>query len=152
SASLQRARPQMTGPWTLRAMAWTASKSPGEAMGKPASMTSTPRSARARATSSFSARFMLAPGLCSPSLKVVAKLINGSRLSSLALMAVLGPWDQGGPAPPNEKGPGTSDSRAGTRNRTVVLPLPRTLDASPSQGDEKVQKQEQAVVQHRPGQ
>ena len=24
-----RARPQMTGPWTSRAIAWTASKSPG---------------------------------------------------------------------------------------------------------------------------
>ena len=34
----------MIGPWTSRAMAWTASKSPGEAIGKPASMTSTPRS------------------------------------------------------------------------------------------------------------
>ena len=44
SSSLQRARPQMIGPWTSRAIACTASKSPGEAMGKPASMTSTPRS------------------------------------------------------------------------------------------------------------
>ncbi len=62
SAALQRARPQMIGPSTSRAMACTASKSPGEAMGKPASMTSTPRSLRACATWSFSARFMLAPG------------------------------------------------------------------------------------------
>ena len=38
-----RARPQMTGPWTSRAIAWTASKSPGEAIGKPASTMSTPR-------------------------------------------------------------------------------------------------------------
>ena len=47
SSALQRARPQMTGPWTWRAMAWTASKSPGEAMGKPASITSTPSSVSA---------------------------------------------------------------------------------------------------------
>ena len=33
----------MTGPWTSRAIAWTASKSPGEAIGKPASMMSTPQ-------------------------------------------------------------------------------------------------------------
>ena len=52
----------------------TASKSPGEAMGKPASITSTPRSTRAWATSIFSARFMLAPGDCSPSRSVVSKI------------------------------------------------------------------------------
>ncbi len=74
SAGLQRARPQMIGPSTCRAMAWTASKSPGDAMGKPASMMSTPRSLSACATSSFSARFMLAPGDCSPSRKVVSKI------------------------------------------------------------------------------
>ena len=67
SLSLQRARPQTIEPVTSAAMACTASKSPGEAIGKPASMMSTPSSARARATSSFSARFMLAPGDCSPS-------------------------------------------------------------------------------------
>ena len=78
SSALQRARPQMTGPWTWRAMAWTASKSPGEAMGKPASITSTPSSVRAWATSSFSARFMLAPGDCSPSRSVVSKMIRRS--------------------------------------------------------------------------
>ena len=47
SSALQRARPQMTGPCTWRAIACTASKSPGEAMGKPASITSTPSSLRA---------------------------------------------------------------------------------------------------------
>ena len=39
----------------LRAIRWTASKSPGEAAGKPASMTSTLRRTSWRATSSFSA-------------------------------------------------------------------------------------------------
>ena len=42
SALWVRARPQMTGPSTLRAISWTASKSPGEVIGKPASITSTP--------------------------------------------------------------------------------------------------------------
>ena len=35
SAGLHRASPQMIGPWTCRAIACTASKSPGEAIGKP---------------------------------------------------------------------------------------------------------------------
>ena len=73
SASRQRARPQITEPRTLRAISRTASKSPGEAMGKPASITSTPSSTSAWATSIFSARFMLAPGDCSPSRSVVSK-------------------------------------------------------------------------------
>ena len=44
------------------AISRTASKSPGEAIGKPASIMSTPRSTSAWAISSFSCRFMLAPG------------------------------------------------------------------------------------------
>jgi hypothetical protein len=58
----------------------TASKSPGEAMGKPASITSTPKSTSAWATSSFSARFILAPGDCSPSRSVVSKITIGRRV------------------------------------------------------------------------
>src|ERR1700722_19144692 len=65
-------------------MASTASKSPGEAMGKPASMTSTPSSYRAWATWRFSARFMLEPVFCSPSRRVVSKMIN--RSAEFALM------------------------------------------------------------------
>ena len=42
SAAWARARPAITGPWTSRAIVRTASKSPGEAAGKPASITSTP--------------------------------------------------------------------------------------------------------------
>ena len=48
-----RARAQITGPSTCRAMVSTAWKSPGEATGKPTSITSTPREASARATCSF---------------------------------------------------------------------------------------------------
>ena len=72
SALLARARPQMTGPWTSRAMVWTASKSPGEAIGKPASMMSTPRRASCWAISSFSAALSEMPGDCSPSRSVVS--------------------------------------------------------------------------------
>ncbi len=74
SRSLHRARPQTDEPVTSVAMARTASKSPTEAIGNPASMTSTPSAASARATSSFSAMFMLAPGDCSPSRRVVSKI------------------------------------------------------------------------------
>ena len=74
SASFERASPQITAPRTLWAICRTASKSPGEAIGKPASMTSTPKSTRAWAISIFSVRFMLAPGDCSPSRSVVSKI------------------------------------------------------------------------------
>ena len=54
-----------------------------EAMGKPASMTSTPNSTRAWATFIFSCRFMLAPGDCSPSRSVVSKITMGRDDDSL---------------------------------------------------------------------
>ena len=69
---------------TRRAISATASQSPCEAAGNPASMTSTPRSARARATRSFSGCVMLHPGDCSPSRSVVSKIIT--RFGSGALM------------------------------------------------------------------
>src|SRR5207253_1410615 len=83
SSKLQRARAQMIGPRTSRATACTDSKSPREAAGKPASMTSTPSSASARATRSVSGRVMLQPGDCSPSRSVVSKI---STRSGLAIM------------------------------------------------------------------
>ena len=78
SSRLQRARPQMMGPWTSRATELTDAQSPGEAAGKPASITSTPRSASAFATRSFSGCVMLHPGDCSPSRSVVSKIITRS--------------------------------------------------------------------------
>ena len=60
-------------------------ESPGEAIGKPASITSTPSSTRAWATSIFSARFMLAPGDCSPSRSVVSKMTMCRDLHGLEL-------------------------------------------------------------------
>ena len=47
---------------------------PGEEMGKPASITSTPRRMSCWAMTSFSSVFMDAPGLCSPSRRVVSKM------------------------------------------------------------------------------
>ncbi len=72
----------MIGPCTSRATALTLSQSPREAAGKPASMTSTPSSASARATRSFSGCVMLQPGACSPSRKVVSKIRTRSGLGS----------------------------------------------------------------------
>ncbi len=69
-----RARPQITGPWTSRAIACTDSKSPGEAIGKPASITSTPRRESWWAISTFSWRLREIPGDCSPSRSVVSKI------------------------------------------------------------------------------
>ncbi len=59
---------------TVLATSLTASKSPGEEMGKPASMISTPSSSRRFARISFSALLSLQPGTCSPSRKVVSKI------------------------------------------------------------------------------
>jgi hypothetical protein len=88
SALCVRASPQITGPCTCRAIAWTASKSPGEVIGKPASITSTPRRASCCAISIFSWVFSEMPGDCSPSRSVVSKM--WTRFSS----------DTGPPTPP----------------------------------------------------
>ena len=69
SSSMARARPAMRGPLTSVAIALTASKSSGEAIGNPASMMSTRSLASWCAISSFSALFKVAPGACSPSRK-----------------------------------------------------------------------------------
>ena len=84
SALWVRARPQITGPSTWRAIAWTASKSPGEVIGKPASMTSTPRRASCWAISTFSCVFREIPGDCSPSRRVVSKMWTRSCSAALA--------------------------------------------------------------------
>ncbi len=91
SALWVRARPQMTGPSTVRAMAWTASKSPGEAIGKPASITSTPRRASCWAISTFSAAFSEMPGDCSPSRSVVSKMWTRVASDEASTSVVLGP-------------------------------------------------------------
>src|SRR5260221_8655461 len=84
SSRVQRARAAMIGPCTSRATAWTDSQSSREAAGNPASITSTPRSASARASRSFSACVMVQPGDCSPSRKVVSKISTRSGSGAMA--------------------------------------------------------------------
>src|SRR5437868_6637647 len=74
SLSAARARPQTTAFLVRLAISWTAAKSPSEAIGNPASITSTPIVSSNSATSSFSSCVMVAPGHCSPSRKVVSKM------------------------------------------------------------------------------
>ena len=83
SFGFARASPQMTGPRTPAAMPRTPSNSPGEEMGNPASMTSTPSRASCRAISSFSPGHMEKPGDCSPSRRVVSKMKTLSAMRRL---------------------------------------------------------------------
>src|SRR5512135_56348 len=96
SFSLARASPQTVLSWTALAMSWTASKSPFDDAGKPASMTSTRSRSSWRAMRVFSSLVIDAPGLCSPSRKVVSKMIRWS-----------------GMAPPSGRWCGSRGSRAG---------------------------------------
>src|SRR6185503_9005909 len=64
--------------FTTEATARIASKSPGLAAAKPASITSTRRRSSCLPMRTFSSRVIAAPGLCSPSRMVVSKMINAS--------------------------------------------------------------------------
>ncbi len=88
SMSLARHRPAICGPWMVCATFLTASKSPSEAIGKPASMTSTFIFSSWWAMRSFSSMFMLAPGDCSPSRRVVSKILIVLACSLALLIAV----------------------------------------------------------------
>ena len=79
STAAARASPQMVLSVTISEIWRTASKSPLEAMGKPASMTSTRISSRILASSSFSSSDMEAPGDCSPSRRVVSYTMTRAR-------------------------------------------------------------------------
>ena len=70
----QRARQAITGRRISVAMVRTASASAGEAIGKPASMMSTPSASSWRARVSFSDGRSENPGACSPSLSVVSNM------------------------------------------------------------------------------
>ena len=82
---------------TFTGSAWltadTASKSPADAIGKPASMMSTPRSASLPAMRTFSLTVMLQPGDCSPSRSVVSKMktlpVSLSMRSTMAAAPVI---------------------------------------------------------------
>ena len=78
SLKAARASPHTTAFLVRLAISCTAAKSPSEAIGKPASMMSTPIWSSSSATSSFSSWVMVAPGHCSPSRKVVSKMTTRS--------------------------------------------------------------------------
>ena len=75
SFCVARAREATEQSRTVSAMVLTLSKSPGEEIAKPASITSTFRRSRHFATSIFSFRFIEQPGDCSPSRSVVSKIL-----------------------------------------------------------------------------
>src|SRR5499427_6902533 len=85
-----RASPHTTAFLARLAISLTAAKSPSEAIGNPASITSTPIVSSSSATSSFSSCVMVAPGHCSPSRKVVSKMRtrSSSLLGAVAFGAV----------------------------------------------------------------
>ena len=76
SYSFERANEQIVASLTAAATALMASKSPGELAANPASMTSTCNRSSCLAIRTFSSLLMEAPGDCSPSLKVVSKMIS----------------------------------------------------------------------------
>ena len=76
SRSFARASEQIVDSRIASAMAFTHSKSPLELAAKPASITSTLSRSSCRAMRSFSSRVMEAPGDCSPSRKVVSKMMS----------------------------------------------------------------------------
>ena len=78
SAGLQRASAATTGPRISPATSFTACASSSDAIGKPASMMSTPSAANCLASVSFSSVFIENPGDCSPSRRVVSKIISRS--------------------------------------------------------------------------
>ena len=89
SAIPARARPHTVLSVTIWAIRRTASKSPLEAIGNPASMTSTRMSSRILASSSFSSRDIEAPGDCSPSRMVVSKTMTRPDTVSVEGMSVI---------------------------------------------------------------
>ncbi len=88
SAGMARARPAMVARLVRRAISETASKSPFDAMGNPASMMSTPIVSSSSATASFSSKVMVAPGHCSPSRSVVSKIRIRSRAEAVLVVVM----------------------------------------------------------------
>ena len=96
SRSLARHRPHTVESFTVLAIARTASKSPLDEAGKPASITSTRMRSSARAMRSFSSRVIEAPGLCSPSRMVVSKMIKLSSVRMEWSLGLFQAWSQHG--------------------------------------------------------
>src|SRR5512135_584978 len=87
SASTDRASAATVGRLTAFATATTPEKSSSEAIGKPASRTSTPSSSSFTARRTFSASRIEKPGDCSPSRSVVSKIVIRGRTSPAAFMS-----------------------------------------------------------------
>jgi hypothetical protein len=107
------AKAAITGRRTSRDTDCTAWKSPSEEIGNPASITSTPSRSSWCAMRIFSPAVMLQPGDCSPSRKVVSKIVTRSRsdkLSSLnrdhAMRSRIVSETSKGPLPVSDNGPG----------------------------------------------
>ena len=79
-------REHIIGPSSVSEIFFTDSKSPLDAIAKPASIISTPRDWSVSAILSFSSKFIEQPGDCSPSLSVVS---NINTFSSELLLVTL---------------------------------------------------------------
>ena len=127
SRSLARANEQTVDSLMTSAIDLTHSKSPFELAAKPASITSTFRRSNWRAMRSFSSRVMEAPGDCSPSRKVVSKMM------SLSAMKILQKNQIKKPATQNKNGPllmQTGRWNYGERVRYRLRPLADSSSAS----------------------
>src|SRR6266480_1647993 len=135
----------MTGRRTPSAIAQTARRSPSDALGNPASITSTPSVSSWRARRSFSSAVIELPGACSPSRKVVSKMMTslpmgGSRAPCLAWMV--------------KKSRGPSRVRGAhcvllvsLAAHVLVWRAPQTLSCPNAQQDQD-QKQDQRELHH----
>src|ERR1700738_1650661 len=94
SSLTARASAVMVAPRISRAIRRHDSKSPGEEIGKPASITSTPSFSSCRAMRSFELASRWKPGDCSPSRSVVSKINTLFELLSLIFYG-LQPGDHG---------------------------------------------------------
>ena len=79
SAGIARESAHTTARFTVSATARTDARSPGDEVGKPASITSTPIASSRPAISTFAAREKNTPAACSPSRSVVSKTTTRSR-------------------------------------------------------------------------
>ena len=107
SPSVVRASAAITGPRTLDAISDTASNSPSDETGNPASRMSTFSRASCSAISTFSARVSAMPGACSPSRRVVSKIRTWCLPSAYVAVSVL---IRG---PPSRRSPTRASSGAG---------------------------------------
>src|SRR5579875_895808 len=112
-----------------RAIVCTASKSPGEAIGKPASITSTPSRVSCWAISSFSDGLSEMPGDCSPSRNVVSNRMTRSgsgavfiaRAPSVSILGLLLVLVRGYVRPPARYSPRRGRRRSSARSKRTPM-------------------------------